>query len=309
MKDIAQLLQIEENCRNAQTLKELKYILVNESIQVLDYEHAILFSDERSSKLKVQNISHITTVEKSSPFTQWLEKNAKQIKKSELSSSLHTLSIHNDFTPSNLLWIPLTQFKKTKKTEFYLLLCKHNTWTEDEKKIALHLASSYSYFLYASLQCKPSKWFIKKLFSGSFKLLLLSALVLIMFFPVKLSVLAPLEIKAQNPTLITSPLNGAIEEIKVDANQVISKGDLLVKIKDTAYKNNYTLANKTLEVTKAKLHTIKQNSFMNPKEKSKIANVQAEVQLKQAEMEFAKYQYELVNIYAQKSGTVIVNDP
>ena len=309
MRDIAALLQVEENCRNAQSILELKYILTNETGQLLDYDKAVLLSNEKSAKLKVQTISDISSPDSNTPFVQWIQDLAKKIKKTKYATSVQELTVENDFTSSNILWVPLLKFQKSTKIEFYLLFFKNEQWQQDEKKILEHVASSYSHFLYALTKNKLSTWFLKKIFSTSFKLILLSALVFIMFLPVRLSVLAPLEVQAKNPLLVTSPLNGAIQEVSVVSNQELNEGDLLFKIKDTEYKNNYEIAKRTLEITRSQLRTTEQNSFVNPQLKSQIPNLQAEVKLKREEVKYAKYQYDLTNIYAKKSGLVIIDDP
>jgi multidrug resistance efflux pump len=95
----------------------------------------------------------------------------------------------------------------------------------------------------------------------------------------------------------------------VNPDQVVKKGDLIVRLENREFKNNYIIAQRTLEVAKAQLHTVKQNSFVDYTQKSQIANVEAELRLKEAELAFAKYQFEKTNVYAEASGTVVINDP
>ena len=307
MKDIAQLLQLEENCRNSENLTELQYTIVNETRNVLDYNKAVLFSSEGSSKLKVKTISDISIVEKTSPYVQWLEKTVKSIRKSKDIDTLHTLTIDNEFGSSQLLWIPCSTV--VDKQKMYLLLQKDTAWNEDEKKIARHLSSTYRHCLRAVKECGFSTWLQASSMGFIFKSLFFLLLIIAMFIPVNLTVLAPMQIQAKNPLVITSPLNAAIEKVVVHSNQKLNKGDLLVKIKGTELKNNYILAQKTLEVIKAQLKSMEQNSFVDASLQSKISSIKADLELKKAELAFAKYQYELSNIYAQESGLVVINDP
>lgn len=320
MKNIAQLLQLEENCRNCEDITELTYIIVNETRQLVEYDQAVLITPNISGKLKVDNISDISTIDATSPFIQWIEEISQRVAHLENYNSLHIINPLDDFTqpqltqlkdfsPSNILWIPLLSKKDGVKLEYYLILFKNDLWSENEKLILTHIASSYRYFLYGLNKCKFKTWLKQKSFDNKYIYIALILIFLLMFVPIKLTVLAPSEIQAKNPLVVTSPLNGAVDKVKVLPNQVIQKGDLIVKIKNTEYENNYIISTRTLEIAKAQLHSVSQNSFIDYTKKSQIANLKAEVKLKQAEMNFAKYQYEQTDIYAKESGIVIINDP
>jgi multidrug resistance efflux pump len=320
LKNIAQLLQLEENCRNCETVTELSYIIVNETRNLVYYDQAVLLSPNISAKLRVQAISDISVVEVTSPFTQWVEELANHLLDLEDSSSLHVVNVQSDFTkllqtqlkdfsPANILWIPLTRTIQDTEVEYYLILFKNSLWKENEKSILKHIASSYSYFLYSLHKSNFKTWLRKKSFNSKYMKVVLVLSILLMFLPVSLTVLAPLEIQAKNPLVITSPLNSAVDEVTVNPDQVVKKGDLIVRLENREFKNNYIIAQRTLEVAKAQLHTVKQNSFVDYTQKSQIANVEAELRLKEAELAFAKYQFEKTNIYAEASGTVVINDP
>jgi len=320
LKNIAQLLQLEENCRNCDSAKELGYIIVNETRDLISYDQAVLISPDMSAKLRVQAISDVSVVETTSPFTQWIEDVSSHLSNMEDSSSLHVVNIKKklslrqqkelkDFSPSNILWVPLTTTNKEIDVEFYLILFKDNLWSDNEMSLLKHLASSYSYFLYSLHKSSFNIWLKNKSFNHKYVKIALVLILLVMFFPVNLTVLAPLEVKAKDPLVITSPLNGAVDKINVLPDQIVKKGTLIVKLEDTQFHNNYIVAQRTLEVAKAQLHTTKQNSFVDASKKSQIATIEAEVRLKEAEMAFAKYEFEKTNIYAEESGTVVINDP
>jgi hypothetical protein len=319
LKNIAQLLQLEENCRNCDSAKELGYIIVNETRDLISYDQAVLISPDISGRLRVQAISDISVVETTSPFTQWAEDAANHLLNSDNSSSLHVVNTQSDltlpqqtelkdFSPSNILWVPLIT-KKEIEVEFYLILFKNSLWSENEKSLLKHLASSYSYFLYSLHKSSFNTWLKNRSFNSNYVKITLALILLLMFFPVSLTVLAPLEVKAKNPLVITSPLNAAVDKVNVFPDQVVKKGALIIKLEGTEFNNNYIIAQRTLEVAKAQLHTTKQNSFVDHSKKSEIATIEAEVRLKEAEMEFAKYEFEKTNIYAEKSGTVVISDP
>ena len=130
-----------------------------------------------------------------------------------------------------------------------------------------------------------------------------------MFLPVRLSVLAPLEVDAKNPNVVTSPLNGVIEEVKIFPNDKIKKEQLIVQFDDVDFNNNYLVAKRTLDVTKAELFSTKQSSFLDPKLKSQISQLENQVKLREAELVFAEDQLNKTKIYANEDGIAIINNP
>ena len=172
-----------------------------------------------------------------------------------------------------------------------------------------HLSSSLSYFLFAMRNCGFFQTLKKISFKNRYFKIALILIVVLMFLPVRLSVLAPLEVDAKNPYVVTSPLNGVIEEVKIFPNDKIEKEQLIVQFDDVDFKNNYLVAKRTLDVTNAELFSTKQSSFMDPKQKSQISQLENQVKLKEAELNFAKEQLDKTKIYAKEEGIAIINNP
>ena len=68
------------------------------------------------------------------------------------------------------------------------------------------------------------------------------ALVLLLLFPVRQSVLAPAEIVPDTPFVVRSPLQGVVEAIAVRPNQVIKKGDVIVRMESRDLKDRLQAA-------------------------------------------------------------------
>jgi len=319
LKNVAQLLQLEENCRNSEEIKELAYIIVNETRELVSYDQGVLISN-MGNKLSVDAITDVSVVEATSPFTQWVNDVASSLVKLDNADSLHVVNVSNDlneqqqsemkdFSPLNFLWLPLKMTRQGVEIEYYLLLFKHTPWQEKEKALLKHIASSYRYFLFSLYKSNFKIWRKSRSFLSKYAKIFIIILILLMFLPIRLTVLSPLEVKAKDPIVVTSPLNGAIDSINVLPDQKVKQGELLVELENLDFKNSYNISERTFEVAKAQLHTTKQNSFIDYKLKSKIAGLAAEVKLKKAEMDFAKSQLDKTIIKADESGTVVINDP
>lgn len=134
-------------------------------------------------------------------------------------------------------------------------------------------------------------------------------MIVSMFIPIKLTVLAPLEVVAKNPFIVTSPLEGVIQNIEVTSNEYVKKDSLIVKLNDIDYANRYKIAKKSLSISQAQLYTAQQASFFDDTQKSRLENLKAQVALKQSELNFAKEQLDRTKIYAKEDGIAIIHNP
>ena len=320
MENISKLLQLEHNCRNCESIKELYYQIVNETRNLVNYSQGVLLTIDFSGKYKVVGISDIPVVDSTSPYVQWIENIIIDLNNNEKSKDIFVVDTKTDlkqidlnsmheFSPSNILFIPLKSIKENREINYILLLFKEEGWLEKDILILKHLSSSLAYFLFAMRSTGISQILRKISFKNKYLKISIFLLIILMFLPVRLSVLAPLEVEAKNPYVVTSPLNAVIEEVKVFPNDKIEKEQLLVKFDDVDFNNNYLVAKRTLDVANAQLHTVKQSSFFDATQKSQISQLESQVKLKEAELNFAQEQLGKTKIYAKEDGIAIINNP
>jgi hypothetical protein len=317
--DISKLIQLEFNLKNCENDNELFYSIVNQTLEIIPYEQAVLFGIDYSSKLKVEAISNIVSVDATSPFVQYtldLANNLLNLYNTEEIKLVNTSDLPKDikdqikeYSPSNIVWIPLKTIKNNIEVEFYLMLFRNEIFNQKEIELLNYLASSYKYFLFATKKNSFSTKLKNMKINNKYVKYVFVALFLAMFIPVKMSVLAPCEIQAKNPYVLTSPIDGSIDEIKVNSNEHIKKDKLIVKIKDIDLINTYEISKKKLDTVQAELHSMIQAGFYDIDKKSQISRLETEVKLKEAELAYAKSLLEKTDIYSKAEGIVIVDNP
>lgn len=318
--NISKLLQLEYNCRNSENKKELFYKIVNETRNLVDYSQGVLLNKSLNNRYKVVAISDISVVDSTSPYVQWLEDVIKDLQENPKSNETYILDIKNDlneinykalndFSPSNILYIPLKKSNEDLQVDYVLVLFKENPWVQNDTLIFKHLSFSYAHFLYALRTCGIFYSLKNFTFKNKYFKIAIIFLITLMFLPVRLSVLAPLEVDAKNPYVVSSALNAVIEEVKVYPNDKINQNQLIVKFDDVDFTNNYNVAKRTLDVAKAELFSTKQSSFFDPKQKSQISQLENQVKLKEAELNYAQEQLNKTKIYAKENGIAIINNP
>ena len=318
--EISKLIQLEHNCKNADDNAQLYNIIVNQTRNIVDYDQSVLLELDLSDKYKTIAISDIAIVDTTSPFVQFINELSIHLKNQLLKTdevnifTRYDLPTHlsdelNDYSPDNIIYIPLNIIKNGIEVDYCLILFRKQEFTKKEIELLNYIKNSYAYFLFSVRKCG----FYNKLknFNIKRKYLLYVFLVLILFMllPVKMSILAPFEVKAKNPTVVTSPINGVVENIQVQPNQKVEKEDLLVKLDDIDFLNKYEIAKRELETVKAELYTIKQASFYDTEKKSQLKSLKTQVDLKEAQLKFAKNQLNRTKIYSNKAGVAILNNP
>lgn len=318
--NILKLLQLEHNCRSSENIKELYYQIVNQTRTVVNYSQGVLLTTDLTGKYKVESISDISVVDSTSPYVQWIESVVEDLNKKEKSKEIFIVDNKNDlseinfksineFSPPNILFVPLKNIKENIETDYIFLLSKEEFWQEKELEIFKHLSSSLSYFLFAMRKTGFLDSLKKISFKNKYFKITMILLIILMFLPVRLSVLAPLEVEAKNPYVVTSPINGVIEEVKVYPNQKVEKNELIIKFDDIDFTNNLNVAKRTLDVANAELFTASQSSFFDPKQKSQIAQLESQVKLKEAEVNFSQEQLNKTKIFAKEEGIAVINNP
>lgn len=317
--DISKIIQLEHNLRNCENEIELYYSIVNQTRQLVDYEQAVLFSMDLNSKLKTIAISDMPTIDNTSLYVQFVNELSNILHKKYDNEKLEIVDINiledelkkelHEYSPSNILWLPLKTIKNNIEIEYYLIIFKTEKFEKKEIELLSYISNSYKYALFAQRKCAFSNILKKINFKNRYFLYSMIILILIMFIPIKMSVLAPFEVQAKNPYVVTSPIEGAIDEITINPNDYVKKEQLIVKIKDTDLKNSYEVSKRKLDTVIAELHTTKQASFYDIDKKSQIKRLETEVELKKAELDYAKSQLEKTTIYAKDDGIAIINNP
>lgn len=319
MNDISKLIQLEFNLKSCESDSELFYSIVNQTQELVSYEQAILFGFDYTSRIKVEAISSIVMVDSTSPFSQYmvdLAKNLLNLYKTEEIKLVNQNDLSKDikeqiheYSFSNMVWVPLKTVKNGIEVEFYLLLLRDEIFIQKEIEVLNYLAASYKYFLFATKKSSFSTKLKNMKFNNKYTKYVLLALFLAMFVPVKMSVIAPCEIQAKDPYVVTSSLDGSVDEIKVKPNEYIKKDELVVKIKDVDLINSYEIAKKKLDTAQAELHSMIQAGFYDIDKKSQINRLETEVKLKEAELAYAKSMLEKTDIYSKEEGIAIVDNP
>ena len=312
---IARLIGLEKKVREALSKDELNFILVNEIREIIDFTNAFLLKQTPIGTFNVEAISDLAIVDRTAPLVTFIEKivNHKDHNqpKDIINIDIQDFAKKNKLTknknlPNILILIPI--HSPQKGHQGFVAINKESEINDSEIELLKHLSGTFGHAFNSFISTFPIKESIKKYFSGKNKWKTIVIILLIIFFPVSMTTTAPVEVVAKNPSLITAPFNGVIKKIIVNNNDTVESGDLLAVLEDNDLINQYNLAKQTLQVVEKELLRTRQSSFSDNTEKSKLAELQSQVLLKKAEMNYANEKLEMTKIVSSINGVAIVEN-
>ncbi len=311
---IARLISLEKKTREAKSKDELNFIVVNETREIIDYTTSFLLLKSATDKFHINAISDIASIDRTAPLVTFVEsilnhktkKNLKEIESIDLEQFSKKIKKQKPKNiPQYLLCIPI--FSPQRGLQGYLLLARNKNFNENENELVQHLSRTYGHAYNTFLTNFSIKNFLKKNFTGKKRWITISVIILIFLFPVRMTSTAPVEVVAKNPFLITSPFDGVVKKIIANNNDQTKPGDLLVLLEDIDLSNEFNLAKQSLQVAEKELLRTRQSSFTDNEQKSRLAELVAQVDLKRVELKSAERKLKNSKIYSEKKGVVIVD--
>ncbi len=310
------LLQLEQYVRGAQTLKELHFILANETRRLVMFRQAVVISfwPHTRKSSRIEAVSSLSTLDSNSPFIQWLESLTSTLWKAGGLSDVRTLSESDcprkvraqwkQFGFPHVVWVPF--LGDANRVLGGLWLAREVPWQEGEKGLLRRFAKTVAHAWWALLASRPpfTKWMWKRRWTWG--LLLLAGLAMAM--PVHLSVLAPAELIPKDPVIVTAPLEGVIAEVLVQPNTPVKAGDLLIRYEDTVWRNQFDIAEHELAVGLQEYRTVAQEAFVDEETGAQMPVRASAVHLKEVERDYAWERLQEVEVVTPSDGIAVFAD-
>ena len=319
----ADLLAYAGRLRTAHSSEEIEFLIVNEAFALLPYDQAFLWKPDLLGRSALAAASGLAEVDANSPFALWFSRAADHARSVDAQAPVRRLA-EADFPPSlndGAEWIPhhtLVVVLKTPGGETLggLWFGRQQPFSDDEAALAAWLGQQSEFALWAwrreqlAWQNKisalaPKRW---RALSKTKKQLALVLLVLVIFFPVRLSVLAPAEVVTRTPNPVTAPVDGVVAQILVAPNQAVRAGTPLVEFDDTATRNRLLVAQKTLGVARADLTRSAGKAFADDASKSELQLLDARVRERSAEVAYLTELLARLKLHSPADGIALFAD-
>ncbi|HYF98094.1 MAG TPA: HlyD family efflux transporter periplasmic adaptor subunit, partial [Coxiellaceae bacterium] len=318
IKNLSMLLSLMSELHKINNLNDYGFFAVNETLLVMPYQTALFWQKHPTSYIKLRNMSGVSQVDQNSLTALWFKNiiHYCQLKKMNMLRALnkeefseHIQQTWPEHLSSQVLWAPL--HNKNGKVEAGLIYVRRQVWSENDIKRYAWVHQAYQY----SWRClyQPSRWrvWLEHYYEKRRRPIIIAAgiaAIVIPLFPVSNTVLAPAEIVAHKPAVITSPFQGVIKKVYVRSNQTVNKGEILFSLDDTLLKNESQLAEGRLRTMQAQLKEAVQKGFIDPKSRAEINILSAKVKENDLQLQYNNALLKKVKVRAPKNGIVLYDE-
>ncbi len=134
------------------------------------------------------------------------------------------------------------------------------------------------------------------------------AMGLIGLIPIPMTTLAPAEVVADAPFILSAEFDGVIKEILIPPNAQVKAGDPLVQLDDVTLRNELILANKDLKLAQVRRRMAGLRAFVDTEAKREMAVADAEAELATARRDYAQERLNKTVLRAPRDGLALFSD-
>ncbi|GAB6038493.1 hypothetical protein JCM15519_30520 [Fundidesulfovibrio butyratiphilus] len=207
-----------------------------------------------------------------------------------------------------VVWLPL--FSRGRLAAgLWLERWAQAPWLDMELELLVPLAQGYSI---AWEKCAPRfdarKWIGTLTQKRRVAAALVVALI-VLCLPVSLRVVAPCEVTAKDPFVVTAPLNGVIAEVKVQPGQKVDTGEPLFVYDKRVAVEDLKVARQQVQIIQSSLTRSNLQAFLDTKAKGEMALLELRLEQEKSRLELAESNVAKLEVTAEIPGVVVIDDP
>jgi len=126
---------------------------------------------------------------------------------------------------------------------------------------------------------------------------------------VPLRVVAPSEVTAKDPLVVTAPINGVIAEVVTRPGQEVREGDLLFRYDKRVALEELNVARQQVQIIQSNLNRSSTQAFWDAKARAEISLLELKLEQERAKLRVAEYNVSKLEVVAEAPGRVVLDDP
>lgn len=322
---LLQLLALSRSARLARSAAELAFMAVNDTRALCAYRQGALWLADGG----IQALSGVIEPEANAPYAQWLDRVCRFLwdtydaptAVAAIECPAEIAEEWAEWLPPLGLWLPFGA-PSERSGAGGLLLAGDGPWSEQSIALLGEWIGAWHHAWAARRQPAAWSWSgLKQAMQTAFtgqtgvprwkqrRVRLAAAVVVVLFFPVRLSVLAPGELVPANPAVIRAPVDGVLEQFHVQPNQAVTAGQVLFNFDEAAIGARQEVAAQALATAQAEYRQYAQQAVADAKAKAQLASVLGRIEERRAEAGYAKEQEERSRVTAPQDGIALFDDP
>ncbi|MBA3720962.1 MAG: HlyD family efflux transporter periplasmic adaptor subunit [Parachlamydiaceae bacterium] len=292
---------------------DLIFLILNDTIQVVRYDRAALWSFEYQSP-KLLGVSGQSGAQSTTDIAKkWknlveniTDSTVPQILNAELfSKGKEEWEAYTGAAPHpSVLWFPIMVNGK-KKLGLWLERWNGGTWAPQEAEILNFLIQAYGL---AWANFSP-KFAIHKFRNRLLWALGLSALALLFLVRIPLRIVAPCEVIPKDPILVTAPLEDIVDSVKVKPGEQVKRGEILFEYDKRVALQTLKIAEDQVKVAQQDLTRSKTMAFTDEKALEEVTVLEAKLKKEEANLQLARYRASQLVVHSPLDGVTILENP
>jgi multidrug efflux pump subunit AcrA (membrane-fusion protein) len=317
---LAALHELGRAARRAEGPRELEFLAVNDTRQLLPYRQAAIWHTGGG----VKALSGVVKPEAHVPYVQWLQRvlswAAARAPQEPLRLTAPDLppelaSDWDQWWPAHAVWLPVQGLGGW-------VLARDLPWTDPQVALlaewvdvwrhawqSLHPASRGLSWLRGRGTAVPSATAVPRPWWRRPLLLWLLLVGAVAIWPVRLSVLVPGELVPARPAVLRSPMEGVIDVFHVQPNQVVAKDQPLFGFDELLIQSRLEVTRQTLATAQAEYRQTMQQALSDPRSRAQLAILTGRIEEKQAELDYMSDQLKRAQVLSPRDGVVLLDDP
>ena len=323
LQRLTKLLLLEQKARQKKDDLELGFTIVNHTHELCAYKRCMYWV-RNGKNIKCLHASGISKIDEGATFHKHYTKLIKRVvQRNSKTRTEHWARL----TEINLSTLPDKEQKHLRDhiSDYVLIIefispkgmCfsgltieNENPFSESDKALLEHVCESYAHALYSlNIQNTQTSSLISGVLKNKKTTIVAACVIGAMFIPIRSSITVPAEIIAQDPYIVSAPIEGIIEDIFIQTNQLVSLGDQLASLDDTEIRNRLEIALKELEVLKTDMEQSSRQAFTERKSKAQITIIKGEIERQEAEISYLREVLSKTTITSPRDGIALFNDP
>lgn len=306
---LAILLGWEASVRRQPSVPELLYFVANETRDLIDYDQAFVVKRALTGQgWRIETASSVATVDRNAPTVRAIEQALEPALAVDARGPVIMTAPDDEalaeYPNRHWLWSGLTD--RDEDVFGGLLYVRAHPFGPVERTRAERMADTVAHAWLALTANRPVRR-LPRIGKRERRAIAVCALV-VALLPVRLSALAPVEVVATRPAIVSAPFAGVVDAIDVAPNARVAKGQVLVRMNDVKLRNEFSLATEKLQVARARLGEVSAASFADAKEGRGISIADAEYRLADAEFRYARDLLSRTRMVAPRAGIAVFSD-
>lgn len=310
------LLGLGHRARHAASLDELAFLAVNDTHALTPYRQAALWLAEGG----IRSLSGVIQIEANAPYVHWLGRVCGHLQgKPPGPVSLADLpeaeaAEWSEWLPACGLWLPfpgggclLAREEPWHDGEISVLAewfdTWHHAWLARQPPIVWSWQRVRQAILDWLLPHPGQRWWQQR------RIRVLTGIVAVLLFPVRLTVLAPGELVPANPAVIRAPLDGVIAGFLVKPNDSVQANQPLFAFDSAVLASRHEVAAQALVTAEAEYRQAAQQALSDIKSKALLALITGKIEEKRAEADYLHDQLNRAQVVAPIEGIALFDDP